>query len=190
VPPSLLAWLDGQVWLRLDPPRQIAPRAWALGVVAMQIQALGTGVTARARAHTTGGSEPVVRPLTADTVLHVAFVDADDSPPAPPAPLAPEILLPDHAASLTVLVDGTLLEQTWLARAAQAAMPAPRAFGHAFCRWLRDGSTECGFDLTDFLSRPPGAMFERRVVATVQPGQEVTFVLRAAAFTQVAEESW
>ena len=54
-----------------------------------------------------------------------------------------------------------------------------RAFGHVFCRWLRSGAVEPGFDLTEFLVLPPGKMYERKVNRVLEPGQTVSYLFAA-----------
>ncbi len=61
--------------------------------------------------------------------------------------------------------------------AALALVRPPRAYGHVYCRYRRDGRHEPGFDLTDFLSIPEGPKYEPRLPRAVEPGRVVSYAL-------------
>jgi len=49
-----------------------------------------------------------------------------------------------------------------------------------FCRWLRSGGFEAGFDLTDFLLLAPGKMYQRKVHRPLQPGLTASYAINVA----------
>ncbi len=184
--PALHVRVGAEEWLRLEAP-PFGARAWLLGVVAVQLAVERGRVTAQARAHATGGAEPIVRELASPAELHVTLVPAGTAPPPAPA-LPPQnfsppnpphssqnFSRPEFAATLSLFLDSKFVDEAALAPAALAADPPARGFGHVFCRWLRSGAIEPGFDLTDFLSQPPGRKFERRLVRPLAPGQIVSY---------------
>ncbi|HEY7955735.1 MAG TPA: hypothetical protein VII38_10605, partial [Polyangia bacterium] len=131
-------------------------------------------VRARLRAGATG-SAVKVRTL-GPSLVQVALVRPGD--PAPTLPrFAPPALDGGAAARLALALDETPIDEIALWPAGLAAAPPPRAFGHVFCRWLRSGAIEPGFDLTDFLSLPPGAKYERRVSRPLASGEVVSYAL-------------
>lgn len=174
--------MGGREVARIDGPTRIAPRDWRLGVVAVQAVVDRGRVAARLRAHLTGWPKPRVAPLLnepgdGEAVVHVAYGDGapPERIPAPP-PSA-------EAATLDVYLDGVRLAGVALSSDRVGASPAPRAFGHVFCRYQRAGDgafDEAGFDLTDFLSLPPGVKYERVLSATLRPGQVVTYLFCAS----------
>jgi hypothetical protein len=173
---ELFTFVDGELWARTAPPRVIAPRAWILGVVAVQISVEDGRPVAQVRAHVTGAARAEVRRLGARALVQVALADA------PPAPLP--FVAPQHkgpVARLTVALDGALLGEAQLLPSQLGAEPAPRAFGHVFCRWLRDGGFEPGFDLTAFLSLPGGQKFERLLSRPLALGQWVSYAWQSQA---------
>ncbi|HZS35384.1 MAG TPA: hypothetical protein VFF06_01080 [Polyangia bacterium] len=171
--PRLHARLDSRDWITLAPPDDLAPRAWLLGVVALQISVENDRVVARARAHVTGAEAPRVEALDATASLHVTLLDETSGAPPPPALTT---LAPSSAdARLELFLDGVLIDCAELSESARRASPPARGFGHVFCRWLRSGEFEPGFDLTDLVSLPPGRMFERRVNRPLAVGQTVSY---------------
>ena len=117
--------------------------------------------------------------LVPPAVVHITLCAPDAaSPPALPpigSPTSHEAF-----ARLRVFLDGNLIGDSELAAAPAAGDPPARGFGHVFCRWLRAGDAETGFDLTDFKSRPEGAKFERLVTRGLAVGQVVSYALAAA----------
>jgi len=164
-----VAFVDGSERLRVDPPAAIAPRAWVLGVIAVQATVEEGRAVARLRAGRTG-SEPRVIALPERALVQVALVG--EHAPAPIAPPADEA-----DAAIALFLDGEPLAAARLAPAARAASPPTRAFGHVYCRWLRDGGCEPGFDLTDFLSLPEGEKYPRLVARPLAAGQLVSYRL-------------
>jgi hypothetical protein len=177
--PDLIAFIDGEPRLRLAAPEQFAARAWILGVVAVQATVADGRVRARLRAHTTGAAAPTLLPLGDRACVHVALV----APGAPPPPALPGAAPPPDAAGGAVLalsVDGEPVAAASLGAAALHDSPPPRAFGHVFCRWLRDGGAEPGCDLTRFAPPIAGAAWPRLAVRTLRMGQIVEYVIRPA----------
>jgi hypothetical protein len=176
--PALEAWMDGARVARLDPPAQIAPRDWILGVLAVQFDVEKGKVLARLRGNVTGAPEPGVVELVPPAVVHVTLVAPGAGPPTLPpigSPTSHEAF-----ARLRVFLDGNLIGDSELAAAPEAGQPPARGFGHVFCRWLRSGEAETGFDLTDFKSRPEGVKFERLITRGLSVGQVVSYALAAA----------
>jgi hypothetical protein len=79
-----------------------------------------------------------------------------------------------------VYLDGAEVGAAALAPAQRHASPPPRAFGHVFCRWLRAGADEPGFDLTEFVSQPAGRKWERIVLRALALGQTVSYAFADA----------
>jgi hypothetical protein len=173
---ELVAAVDGSVWTRISAPDVIAPRAWFLGVVAVQLVSTGEGVSAQARRSRTGESAEVL-PLASEALVQIALVEAGAEPRFPSVPRLPI----EGAARLACIVDGERLDEVTLAPARLAEHPRPRAFAHAYCRWLRSGEIEAGFDLTDFLSRAPGEMYERRLHRPLARGGVVSYRVTCAS---------
>lgn len=167
------------MWSRIAAPVEIAPRAWVLGVVAVQVGVEEGRIVAQARANLTGG-EAEVRALSGSTVVHVTLADGDSGDAPPPPAIAPGAR-GGAAARLDLYLDGAPLGTARLTVEQLAALPPARAFGHAFCRWLRDGGSEPGCDLTDFLSLAPGQMYGRSVTRAIAVGQTVSFALSLRA---------
>ena len=174
--PALEAWMDGTRVARLEAPAQIAPRDWILGVLAVQFDVEKGKVVARLRGNVTGAEEPAVVELVPPAVVHVTLVEGA-TPALPPigSPTSHEAF-----ARLRVFLDGNLIGDSELKEAPPAGAPLARGFGHVFCRWLRDGGAETGFDLTDFKSRPEGQKFERILTRGLAVGQVVSYALAAA----------
>jgi hypothetical protein len=166
---ELVTFVDGVAWTSLRAPQPIAPRAWALGVVAVQVAVADGRLHARVRAHVTGGQAPLVHALAPPTVVQVQLVDGA----APPLPAIAPVPLDGAVARLALFADEVPIDTV--------ALPAlgggPRAFGHVFCRWLRSGDVEPGFDLTDFADLPLGHKHERRVVRTIGAGHTISYAL-------------
>jgi len=174
--PELITFVDGVEWLRTRAPTEIAPRAWILGVVAVQLSVDAGRVTAQLRANVTGEA-PSLRPLPSPAVVQISLCAADAA-----APILPRLTVPalDGAeARLSAFLDDQLVDEIALSPALATAQPPARAFGHVFCRWLRTGEVEPGFDLTDFLSQPPGQKYQRRVVRRLELGESVSYLIRA-----------
>lgn len=153
---------------RLTPPPSIEPRSWLLAVMAVQLRADRGGVTAVLRVHATGAPEPTLVALPRAAVVHLALGD----PPAALPALAPPALA-GAAARLAVFVDGAAGPETALSEPS----PGARAFGHVFARWLRDGGSECGYDLTDFRAVARGAKYPRLASASLLPPALVSYAL-------------
>jgi hypothetical protein len=166
---ELITFVDGVAWATVRAPCPIAPRAWALGVVAVQVAAAGGQLSAQVRAHVTGGRLAELRALTPPTVVQVQLVDGA----APPRPAIAPPPLDGAQARLALWADDQPIDEVAL----HAPAGAPRAFGHVFCRWLRAGGVEPGFDLTEFADLPPGRKYERRVVRPLGAGHTVSYAL-------------
>jgi hypothetical protein len=176
VTPGLKVHVDERAACTLERPAAAKNRAWLLGVVAVQLRVENGHVTARLRAHRTGDATPTVVELAHAALVRVALTDgetaASDAPVAwDPAPRAGE------RARVTLFLEGEPIGEAVLKEAAMRSDPPPRAFGHVFCRWLRDGSSEPGFDLTDFISPPPGLKFARKILRPLAVGQTVAYGL-------------
>jgi hypothetical protein len=172
-PPGLRVWLDGAEIARLAPPPGKG-RAWWLGVVAVQATVERGRVSARLRAHVTGGGAPSLWPLADAAVVQVALDPAPLALPALPA------LSLEGSAALALAIDGEEVARAALEEAALAAAPSPRAFAHVFCRWLRDGGCEPGCDLTSFQVPPPGEKYTRIAARPLAPGEVATILWRRA----------
>jgi hypothetical protein len=172
VHPQLIATLGDveRAWLRA--PTDMRPRAWLLAVMAVQVAVVEDRLEALFRINQTGWDQPDILPLGKAEVVHVALTGATPAP-APPALAAPS--LGSAAARITVHVDGRLAGESVLAPGACGLGPPPRAFGHVFARWLRDGGHESGFDLTAFQPGDPGTRFARRARGRLRPPTVVSF---------------
>ncbi len=170
VPPTLVAWVDGEEWTRVSRPL-LGARAWALGVVALQITVEDSQVRAQLRAHSTSSPEPELLPLPCPSLIQVQLVPAGETPLAPPT--LPPLELAGAAARLELYLDEEALGSASLP---PASPERTRAFAHVFCRWLRSGEAEPGFDLTDFVLLPPGKMYQRKVNRVLEPGQTVSYL--------------
>jgi hypothetical protein len=173
-PPVLRVYREREPWLVVRPPAEMAPRSWILGVVAVQAGVEGGVVRARLRAHATGEEEAAVMELGGSAVLHVALARSEE------ALVLPTVAVPaleGAAARIAIYLDGEPLAESVLRTPIEGA----RAFAHAFCRWLRDGTYEPGFDLTEFLVRSPGAKFDRSLSRPLAPGKVVSWGVAAAA---------
>jgi hypothetical protein len=102
----------------------------------------------------------------------VQLVPRGESPLVPPPLPLPE--LAGAAARLQAYLDEEPLASVELP---PKSPETTRAFGHVFCRWLRAGGFEAGFDLTDFLLLPPGKMYQRKMNRPLAPGQTVTYAI-------------
>jgi hypothetical protein len=171
VPPRLITFIDGEEWTRVEQP-ELGARAWALGVVALQIGVENGHVIAQARAHATMAPAPEIRPLLAPSIIQVQLVAEGEAPNVPPefAPLE----LAGAAARVACLLEDEPVDSIALP---PASAEGTRAFAHVFCRWLRGDGIEPGFDLTDFLLLPPGKMYERRVNRPLKLGETVSYQL-------------
>jgi hypothetical protein len=165
---ALIAFVDGVERARIAAPVDFAGRAWLLGVVAVQATVEGGRVAARLRAHLTGAGAPTIVPLAPRACVHVALA-AGAAPPLL-APIEPPALA-GAAARLALFLDGARVAEAALERARMLDRPAPRAFGHVYCRWLRDGAPEPGWDLTAFLSLRGGTKYPRLAAGPLGPGQ-------------------
>ncbi len=168
----LRLFLDGKAVCEMAAPADFGAREWILAVAAVQVSVEDGAPTAILRAHATGWGAAQIWSIgqgaRADLVLspdHARFTLPS---------LPPEAAL-DCAARLTLFLDGKFLKSSELPAADLALDPRPRAFGHVFCRFLRNGEFEPGFDLTDFLSRPHGAKFERTIARPLTVGEVVTY---------------
>ena len=171
MPPALVTFIDGDEWARLEQP-PLGSRAWMLGVVAVQLGVEDGRAVGQLRAHATQAPAPEVRPIVAPTLLQVQLVTEGESPLAPPTLPPPE--LAGAAARLQLYLDEEAIASVELP---PKSAESTRAFGHVFCRWLRAGGFEAGFDLTDFLLLPPGKMYERKVNRALAAGQTVTYAI-------------
>jgi hypothetical protein len=173
---ELVVAVDGEEWTRVRGPVELGARAWALGVVAVQLSVEDGRVRALVRASLTGTAAET-RALPSTAIVQAALVEADATPVWPRAtPPA----LDGEAAIVACVVDGAEVERVALAPAQLDDRPPRRAFAHVYCRWLRDGALEPGFDLTQFLSKPPGEMYERTLHRPLAAGQVVTYALSLA----------
>lgn len=175
----LHTYVDARAWLVTEAPRDFRGRAWLLGVVAVQVSVVGERLDARVRAHLTGAGAPSVRALGSSSRVEVAYGDEAPRTDALTSSLAlpPPALPPGAWAQLSLFS-----RNQWVAAATlpRGATDGTRAFGHVFCRFLRDGGVEPGFDLTDFLALPPGAKYERLVQRALAPGDTVGYALTLA----------
>jgi hypothetical protein len=168
--PRLVVYLDGRPCAEVAPPVPFPSRAWLLGVVAVQATVEANRPVARLRVHVTGAPQPTVVPLGRTALVQVALCEAL----APPLPAIAGPGTDEAVARLVLLRGGERLAEARLLPGGLAAEPAPRAFSHVFCRWLRDGGIEPGCDLTDFLSLPEGTKYERLVSAPLDVGEVVS----------------
>lgn len=168
--PRLLVYLDGGLCAEVAPPVPFPPRAWLLGVVAVQATVEEGRPVARLRVHVTGAAQPTVVPLGGAALVQVALCEGR----VPSLPTVAPTGRDEAVARLALLHGGERLAEGRLVAAALAAAPAPRAFSHVFCRWLREGGIEPGCDLTDFLSLPEGTKYERLVSAPLAIGEVVS----------------
>lgn len=171
--PSLDLFLDGKRIHRVAAPDDFGARAWLLGVAAVQAFCEGERVFARLRANLTGAA-PSVWPLGERAVVHAVLAEDDRAPPLPA--IAPPAL-DGELAQLAVFLDGEAIARAPLA----APLDGARAFAHVFCRWLRDGEREPGFDLTRFAPPAAGEKFERLVARPLAPGSVVSLAWALAA---------
>jgi hypothetical protein len=153
---------------------ELGPRAWALGVVALQVTQEGTAVRAQLRAHATMAPAPELRPLRSPSLIQVQLVPEGETALAPPS--LPALELAGARALVQLFLDEEAIDTVALP---PGSPDGTRAFGHVFCRWLRSGGVEPGFDLTDFLSLPPGKMYQRKVNRALQPGQTASYLFAA-----------
>ncbi len=165
-PTELVTYLDGHPWQHTSPPHSMAPRAWLLGVIAVQLTAGRSHIEAQLRASLTGG-EAHTTLLQDGSIVHVSLGRV----------ARPNVLAPD-ALGMACYLDGRLIDLIALTPELAGAHPKARAFGHVFCRWLRDGGVEPGFDLTGFQSLALGVKYERLVNRVLAPGQIVSYALR------------
>ncbi len=171
--------------LDLPAPAEIAPRAWALGVAAVQVVVENGKVIARVRRHETGAAEAAIVEVSTPVVVHAAAVleGAEVHLPEIKLPVldtngAAEASRP--AARLAMYVGGAKVAVASLAHSDLGLVPAPRGFGHFFCRWLRDGGEEVGCDITEFQSLHEGEKFHRLLVKTLVAGSVASFALVVA----------
>jgi hypothetical protein len=175
--PTLVTFLDGAEWTRVAAPSDFGTRAWLLGVVAVQAAVEHGHVVARVRANLTGAEAPVIAPLADGALVHVALVGDGDAVPERPA-----ITTLDRGASiasLSLFLDGKWVATSSLDAAAIDHAPAPRAFGHVYCRFVRDGEDEPGYDLTELVSVAEGTKYPRAASGVLGPGQVVSYSFRA-----------
>jgi hypothetical protein len=170
---ALHVFVDGRAWLCVAAPAAVAPRAWLLGVVAVQAALVDERLACQVRAHLTGGESPALLALTPPALVQVQL--AEGAPQLPlPGVAAPA--LDGARARIALFLDDEPLAEVALPRGAAAGA---RAFGHVYCRWLRDGGIEPGFDLTDFLALPPGRKYERVVQRALGAGHTVSYAIAA-----------
>lgn len=137
-----------------------------------------SGLTSRWRMpRATGEKAPILEPLGDGSIVHLALLEPEQ--PAPPLPPIARRPL-EGRALIRCYLDGALLGSAVLHDADRELAPAPRAFGHVFCRWLRDGGVEAGFDLTAFLSRVEGEKYERLLARPLAVGEIVTYTVQTA----------
>jgi hypothetical protein len=168
--PRLLVYLDGRSCAEVAPPVPFPPRAWLLGVVAVQATVEANRPAARLRVHLTGAPQPAVVPLGESALVQVALCEEL----VPPLPAIAPAELDEAVAQLVLLRGNERLATARLLQGALSMEPAPRAFSHVFCRWLREGGIEPGCDLTDFLSLPEGTKYERLVSAPLEIGEVIS----------------
>jgi hypothetical protein len=173
--PALQAAVDGTPALSVECP-ELGTRGWILGVLALQAQVDGDGqVRAILRGHATSALGPQIVPLGARATVVVALAAHPIAPPPPPLPP-----LGDDVARIDAICEGVVVATARLFRDQIASRPAPRAFGHVYCRWLRSGDFEAGWDLTDFASQPHGQKYQRLAERPLARGQVVTYCFATA----------
>ncbi|MSP59857.1 MAG: hypothetical protein EXR72_05870 [Myxococcales bacterium] len=170
--PILSLFVDGVPAVLLAAPGAIAPRSFVLGVIAVQITVESGRVVARVRAHRTGDPAPMILSLASTAVIHVALGWAGETPRLPV--IVPPAL-DGAAARLHLFLDGAKVAEAVLPAGRLAEEPAPRAFGHVFCRWLRNDACEPGCDLTDFLTQPAGVKYQRLAHPRLTVGEVASY---------------
>ncbi len=165
--PALIGYVDGVERVRLTPPDALVERAWLLAVMAVQVNVVGGRRRAILRSNRTG-HEPDVIELPDAAVVHIA-VGGDDAE-------LPELDAPD-TPTLALHIDGALVQSEPL-DAALTRTPTPRAFGHVYSRWLRDGGHETGYDITPFASVPRGQKHARSASGETVVGTVISYAIR------------
>jgi hypothetical protein len=162
-------------WLRLGAPHDMSPRAWLLAVVAAQLEVVDGRVHCRVRAHLTGHAQADVLELAQPTVVHVSLID--DHVPLPELPSIPAGS-ESSLTGLSLFLDGVHLATTEIDPAELDPSKRLRAFAHTWCRHLKSGAIEPGYDLTRFTEVIPGRMYPRSMSENLTLGQTVSWALR------------
>jgi hypothetical protein len=165
--------------LDLPAPAVIEPRAWALGVAAVQVVVENGKVTARVRRHETGAEEAEIVPIEAPVIVHACALPPGGEAHIPTIEL-PTLEADGPLARMAMYVGGAKVAVASLKREDLGLDPAPKAYGHFFCRWLRDGGEEVGCDLTEFQSLTEGEKAHRLLVKTLTTGGVASFALVVA----------
>jgi len=173
---ELVVAVDGTEWTRVR-ATALGARAWLLGVVAVQLAVEEGAVRAQVRASVTGAAAEV-RPLGVSAVVQVALVEEGGRPEWP---AVASVALDGDEAAIACVVEGETPGRVGMSREQLDDRPARRAFAHVYCRWVRDGGIEPGFDLTEFLSKAPGEMYERALHRTLAPGQVISYAVAVRA---------
>jgi hypothetical protein len=176
--PALFTCLGAQLHQRILAPEGFGARAWIMGVTAVQATVEEGRVEAHVRSHSTGGRMPLPIALGPGEIVHALL-----AAPEGPLPALPEIAPPPlegAQARLAVYLGGVACATAVMAPSQVDAFPPPRAFGHVFCRWLREGGHEAGFDLTDFLSQGEGIKYERILSRPLDVGQVISYAFVSA----------
>ena len=177
--PALWVRAGGGAARAVRAPADFGTRAWILGVVAVQVAVEEGQVVARLRSHVTGAAEPVVEALPSGSQVHVVLGGGEarlrDAEVVNLPPLASS-----QQARLSLFVDGTLIKNAVLRPDHVNRDSPPRAFGHVFCRWLREGQPEPGYDLTDFLSLASGVKYRRIANGVLKESQVVSYAFVSA----------
>jgi hypothetical protein len=139
-------------------------------VAAVQLSVEAGRVVAQARCNRTGEEAETIA-LSAPSLVQIALGDA----PALPRIVPPA--LGDAGARVQTFLDGEMAGESILPRDALAADPPLRGFGHVWCRWLREGGVEPGFDLTEFAASGEGGKFERIVTRSLVAGAVIGYAV-------------
>jgi hypothetical protein len=171
-PPALFTFLGPTLHQRITSPQSFGSRAWIMGVTAVQVNIESGRVMAHVRSHSTGGRTPLPVPLASEDLVHVFLAPAEGPLPALPHVAPPA--LDGAQARVSVFEEGIFRATAALTKSQLGSFPAPRAFAHVFCRWLRDEPFEAGFDLTDFVSQTEGHKYERILSRPLEVGRVVS----------------
>jgi hypothetical protein len=141
-------------------------------VAAVQLSVEAGRVVAQARCNRTGDEAETIA-LSSPALVQIALVDRD----VPPLPPIEPPALGDAGARVQVFSDGESAGEAILSRAALSDDPPRRGFGHVWCRWLREGGVEPGFDLTAFAASGEGGKFERIVTRPLVAGAVIGYAV-------------
>jgi hypothetical protein len=161
--PRLVARVDGAQVASLEPPASIHPRAWLLAVMAVQIRTVEGALRPILRVHVTGGAAATIIDLPPRARVDIGLGIV-------PVPVPVPVPMPDGIA---LHIDNEPVAAAPLT----PRLPASRAFGHVFSRWLRDGGHESGCDLTAFVALPGGEAFPRLASRALSPPALVSYTI-------------